>query len=261
MSLFRKNKPEKKHLHRTALEILWDYVQSLGVALILALMIKASVVEAYNIPSGSMEKTLLVGDFLLANKFIYGMRLPIPFTEIRLPALAEPKPGDIIIFKYPKDPRQNYIKRCIAVGGQTVKIVNKQVYVDGKLQPFPAHGQFIDSTRFYPHYNDGYWGPGNRDNMPETVVPKGMLFMMGDNRDNSADSRFWGFVDRKLVLGKAMMIHWSWENYDSNNPDVHFPKPPEVTASNPFSYVKSIAFNIFYLPERVRWSRIGDLIK
>ncbi len=219
-----------------------------------------------------MENTLLVGDFLLANKFVYGMRLPIPFTDIRLPALAEPKVGDVIIFKYPGDTKQNYIKRCIAIEGQKIKIVNKQVYVDGKLVPLPQHGQYADLNHYQPYTGDGGWMntreggkfymyAGRRDNMPETVVPKGMLFMMGDNRDNSADSRYWGFLDRRLVQGKAMMIHWSWRPYDAGDPEVEFPRPPEISAANPLSIVQNVAFNILHLPERVRWSRIGDIIK
>jgi signal peptidase I len=282
MALFSRNKPKKVKKSRTFLEILWDYTQSLGVALILALMIKASVVEAYKIPSGSMENTLKVGDFLLANKFIYGMRLPIPLTDIRLPALADPKPGDVVIFKFPGDTRQNYIKRCIAVEGQRVKIVNKQVFVDDKPIPLPEHGQYTDDDRFLPHGDNrhwvsgnstwdhagGYWeSTGNRDNMPEFVVPKGKLFMMGDNRDNSADSRYWGLLDRSLVQGKAMIIHWSWQSYYKDqgqfekDPEAHFPRPPEITASKPLSLLESIAFNIYHLPERVRWRRIGSIIK
>ena len=285
MPLFAKKKSTKKKGPRGFYETLWDYVQSLGVALILALMIKASVVEAYKIPSGSMEKTLLVGDFLLANKYVYGMRLPIPFTDIRLPALADPKPGDIVIFKFPGDTRVNYIKRCIAVAGQRVKIVNKQVYVDDKPVPLPATGQYVYANQNFPHTESkqreysasawpdpkagGYWEfTGNRDNMPEKVVPKGMLFMMGDNRDNSADSRYWGFLDRRLVLGKAMIIHWSWQSYyiddqrqNGKDPDANFPEPPEISSSNPFSYVENIAFNIYHLPQRIRWNRIGRIIK
>lgn len=231
---------------------IWDFTKSLGVALILALMIKASVVEAYKIPSSSMERTLLVGDFLLANKFIYGMRLPIPFTDIRLPAIEDPEPGDIIIFKYPEDQRQNYIKRCIATEGQKIKIINKQVYVDGEPVPLPAHGQFIDN-RILPFKNSGdHWGIGIRDNMPEIEVPSGYLFVMGDNRDNSADSRFWGFLDRRLVVGKAMIIHWSWADD---------PNAPVVRRSDPLSYVKSVAYNIYHFPERVRWRRLGALIR
>jgi len=282
MSLFSKKKPKKIKQSRTFFETIWDYTQSLGVALILALMIKASVVEAYKIPSGSMEKTLLVGDFLLANKFVYGMRLPIPFTDIRLPALAEPKPGDIIIFKFPGDTRQNYIKRCIAVEGQKIKIVDKQLYVDDKAIPLPPRGQYTSAGYIEPHSDikrwvagdhtwdnaGGYWEfGGNRDNMPEITVPKGKLFMMGDNRDNSADSRYWGFLDRRLVQGKAMIIHWSWQSYYKDqgqidkDPDANFPKPPVVSASNPLSLLQLIAFNIYHLPERVRWTRIGTIIR
>ncbi len=229
----------------------WDWTKSLGVALILALMIKTSVVEAYKIPSSSMEETLLVGDFLLANKFIYGMRLPIPFVEIRLPALADPKPGDIIIFKFPLDPSQNYIKRCVAVEGQKLKIVDKQLFVDGKPVPLPEHAKFED-YRVFPLSNKGIWGRNLRDNMELIEVPEGMLFMMGDNRDNSADSRFWGFLDRKLLQGKAMVIHWSWE------PDENAPR---VSSTDPLSYIKSIAYNIYHLPDRVRWKRLASIIR
>jgi signal peptidase I len=276
MSLFSKKKPKKARQPRNFLETLWDYTQSLGVALILALMIKASVVEAYKIPSGSMEKTLLVGDFLLANKFVYGMRLPIPFTDIRLPALSDPKPGDVVIFKFPGDTRQNYIKRCIAVEGQRVRIVDKQLFVDDIPISLPPHGQYADSRIPLPHSDERRWIPGDhtwdnaggyweydgdRDNMPEITVPKGKLFMMGDNRDNSADSRYWGFLDRRLVQGKALLIHWSWQSYDPNDPDVHFPRPPEISASNPLSLLQNIAFNVYHLPERVRWLRIGTIIR
>jgi len=234
------------------LATIWDYTKSLGVALILALMIKTSVVEAYKIPSSSMEQTLLVGDFLLANKFVYGMRLPIPFVDIKLPALADPVPGDIVIFKYPNDPSQNYIKRCIAVEGQKVKIVNKQVYVDGKLIPLPEHGQFVDNRTFPYYERESFWGQGIRDNMPEIEVPPGKMFMMGDNRDNSADSRFWGFLDRKLVVGKAMIIHWSWADD---------PGAPAIRSYDPLSFVKNIAYNIYHFPDRVRWRRLGDIIR
>lgn len=253
---------------------LWDWTKQLGIALILALMIKTSIVEAYKIPSSSMENTLLVGDFLLANKFIYGMRLPIPFTNIKLPAISDPKPGDIIIFKYPGDPRQNYagkgtnyIKRCIAVEGQKVKIVNKRVYVDGKPVELPPFGQ-LDTSRITPYYEDKFqWGPYNRDNMPEITVPKDKLFMMGDNRDNSSDSRFWGYVNRHDVLGKAMIIHWSWNPWETTNPNPanrlpeNVSRPPDISPSNPYSILESVAYNIYHLPERVRWARIGDLVE
>lgn len=153
-------------------------------------------VEPYGMPSGSMENTLLVGDYFLAGKSM---------------EINKIKPGDIVIFRHPGNREQNYIKRCIAVGGQKVKIVNKQLYVDDSSVVLPPYGQLIDTAHVYPHYNDGAWGPGNRDNMPEVTVPKGMLFVLGDNRDNSSDSRFFGFVQSSDVFGKAMYIYFSWD--------------------------------------------------
>lgn len=236
-------KDEKKPL--SGPDRFWDFVKQMGVALILALCIKTSIVEAYKIPSGSMEDTLLVGDFLLANKFLYGSRLPIPFVDLRLPDIRDPRPGDVVIFKYPLDPSVNYIKRCIAVGGQTVEIRNKQVYVDGVLVPLPDHGKYQTPAGppGAPHGSE----LGSRDNMPAVRVPANSLFVMGDNRDRSSDSRFWGFVPRKNVLGKAMIVHWSWQDDD---------RAPETSWRSPFSYVQSIGYNIAHFPERVRWGRL-----
>ncbi len=244
--LFKSKKKKKKEWYESS----WEFIESLGIALIMALMIKTSIVEAYRIPSGSMENSLLVGDFLLANKFVYGMKLPIPFTDIHLPAIEDPKPGDIVIFKYPLNPRLNYIKRCIAVEGQTVEIHNKKVYVDGKFVPLPPHGKHEDS-RIISLHNPGRWGPGIRDNMPPKKVPKGYLFVMGDNRDNSADSRFWGFLDRRLIMGRAMIIHFSWATD---------PKSPEIEISNPLSIPEWFAYNIWHFPQRVRWNRLAKII-
>jgi signal peptidase I len=247
MSIFFKSKKHQKTWYGTT----WDYVESLGIALIMALMIKTSVVEAYKIPSGSMENTLLVGDFLLANKFIYGMRLPIPYIDIKLPAITDPKPGDIVIFRHLEQnkPAVNYIKRCIAIEGQTIEIKNKEVYVDGKLIPLPEHGKHEDAANKIP-YNPGVqWG--KRDNMPPTKVPPGKLFMMGDNRDNSYDSRYWGFLDRKEVLGRALLIHWSLDS-ESN--------PPIIRKNDMLSLAKRIGFWIIHLPGRLRYERLGQII-
>jgi len=243
--VFKRKKEKVDRRKKSALTVLREYIESFGIALILALIIKCSVVEAYKIPSGSMEDTLLIGDFLLANKFIYGARVPIPFTNIHLPALREPKPGDIVIFKYPHNLKVNYIKRCVAVEGQTVQIRNKVLYVDGK--------RFPDSP-FAKYTNAGTRSPkrDRRDNFGPFKVPKGHLFMMGDNRDNSADSRYWGPLPRELVLGKAMIIHWSWA------PDPH---APIVTGNDLLSIPKNIGYNILHFPTRVRWNRLVSVIR
>lgn len=247
MAIFFKPKDPKK---KTGFETIGEFIESLGIALIMALMIKASVVEAYRIPSGSMEDTLLVGDFLLANKFVYGMKLPIPFVDIHLPAIDEPKAGDIVIFKFPKDPNINYIKRCIAVEGQTVEIKNKVLYVDGEVVLIPPMGKHTD-TRIIPYQSGMITRGGIRDNMPLITIPKGKLFMMGDNRDNSSDSRFWGYLDRDLVSGRAMIIHFSWA------PDK---EADRISNSGFFSIPKLIGYNIIHLPKRVRWNRLADVI-
>jgi len=238
---------------------LWDWIKSLAIAVVLALIIKTTLVEAYKIPSGSMENTLLVGDFLLANKFIYGAKLPL--LPYHLPALREPKPGDVIIFKYPGDGKTNYIKRLIATSGQTVEIRNKTVFVDGQEFAMPQHGK-QDFGPMLPHFSGGPYAPFsfnqfegntayNRDNLGPYTVPPGYFFVMGDNRDNSFDSRFWGPVPRKNVMGKALVIHWSWERDDGD---------PQVEWSRPWSLPVVLAHDLFNLPARVRWGRLANLI-
>jgi signal peptidase I len=229
---------------------IWELLTGIGIPLVLALIVKTSVVEAYVIPSGSMENTLYAGDHILGNKFVYGMKLPIPFTDIRLPAIEDPKPGDVVVFKYPEDPRISYIKRCVAVAGQTVEIRDKQVYVDGKLVELPPEGKHVDN-RMIPLQPTPHWGIEIRDNMPPIKVPPGKLFMMGDNRDNSADSRFWGFLDRNLVLARAIIIFWSWE----------YQHPPP-TSSGTLSSVDLWVYTIKYFPElvqHIRWNRIFQI--
>lgn len=226
-------KPTKKK------SIFLEYLESFVIALILALFIKYSIVEAYKIPSGSMEDTLLVGDFLLANKFIYGSRLPI--IGVRLPALAQPKPGDIVIFKYPLNPKVNYIKRCVAIEGQVVEMRNKVLYVDGKRVQDPPKGKHEELDILE-----------GRDNFAPMRIPKGYIFMMGDNRDRSYDSRFWGALDKTLVLGRAMVIHWSWA------PDEQAPVP---ALYRPLSIPSWLFYNIIHFPQRVRWNRIGHIIR
>jgi len=226
---------------KDALDTVWENVKSLLIAIILAVVIKTSIVEAYKIPSSSMEDTLLVGDFLIANKFVYGAR--VPFFNWRLPAIDDPEQGDVVIFKWPGDGVTNYIKRCVAVGGQRVEIIDKVLYVDEEIYPNPSLAKFTDDRiRPRPGISDN-----SRDNWGPYVVPKDSYFMMGDNRDNSYDSRFWGPVKKDLVLGEAMLIHWSWE------PD---PDSPEAEVSDPLSVPRLFLYNVVHFFERVRWGRL-----
>ncbi len=238
-----REKGKKKREKKPAVSVIREYLESLVIALVFALIVKCSVVEAYKIPSGSMEDTLLVGDFLLANKFIYGAKIPL--LPVHLPAIREPKPGDIVIFKYPRDPDVNYIKRCVATEGQTVEIRDKVLYVDGERFPDQPLVKYTDQNPNSPARDI-------RDNFGPYKVPPGHLFMMGDNRDNSADSRYWGPLPRELVLGKAMIIHWSW---------AEDPNAPAVSGRNPLSIPENVVYNIVHFPQRVRWNRLITVIR
>ncbi|UCD16825.1 MAG: signal peptidase I [Candidatus Zixiibacteriota bacterium] len=227
-------------------DFVWENVKSLLIAVVLAMIIKTSIVEAYKIPSASMEDTLLVGDFLIANKFVYGARIPL--VSWQLPSISDPEPGDIVIFKWPGDGVTNYIKRCIAVEGQTVEVKDKILYVDGEVFPDPPRAKYTD-RRIQPRSSPG---ENNRDNWGPYVVPKDCYFMMGDNRDHSYDSRFWGAVHKDLILGEALFIHWSWE------PDTNSPK---ITVGDPLSVPRLFVYNSFHFFKRVRWGRLLNIIK
>ena len=186
----------------SAKSIIKEYVEAALWALVLTLFLRAFVIQAFRIPSESMKDTLLVGDFLFVNKFEYGPK--IPFTHIRLPGLRPPKRGDVIVFQFPKDPSKDYIKRCIATGGETLEIKDKAVQVDGRVlrEPYAIHGD--PSVRPGSPYEP-------RDNFGPLTVEPHQLFMMGDNRDNSNDSRYWGQLEMDLIKGRAMFIYWSWD--------------------------------------------------
>jgi signal peptidase I len=178
-----------------------EYLDTAIYAVVLTLLLRVFVVQAFRIPSESMVPTLLVGDFLFVNKFEYGAKIPL--THLRLPGITKPHPGDVIVFQYPQDPSRDYIKRCVATGGQTVEVKDKNLYVEGRPMEEP-----------YTQHSDAVVRPASldpRDNFGPYTVPPGNLFMMGDNRDNSNDSRYWGPVDFDLVRGKAMFIYWSWD--------------------------------------------------
>ncbi|MBM3277774.1 MAG: signal peptidase I [Candidatus Handelsmanbacteria bacterium] len=222
-----------------------EYASSLAIAVGLALFIRTTVVQAFYIPSGSMEDTLLVGDYLLANKFVYGAPVDIPladYTLFRLPGLRDPQPGDIVIFRSPTDPDRDLIKRCVAVGGQKLQVVDKVLYVDGQPFPDPPLAKHT-AEETYPA------AVQPRDNFGPFTVPLNHFFMMGDNRDNSADSRYFGAVPTELIKGKAMIIYWSW---DSDT------RPPYYTGLA--SLPKLAGAFLWRLPGRVRYGRLGDII-
>ena len=199
-----------------------ENIEAIVIAVLLALFIRTFVVQAFKIPSGSMKETLQIGDHILVNKFIYGVK--IPFIRATLIPIKKPQRDDIVVFKYPENPKLDFIKRVVGVEGDVVEIRDKHLYINH--EPY---------ERNYAIFKDNYIIPGGfnkRDNFGPITVAKDSLFVMGDNRDNSKDSRFWGFVNLKAVKGKAFMIYWSWnkENQDSI-----------------FKYV--------------RWGRIGDMLR
>ena len=199
-----KPKKETEQKTRPLKSSLRENIEAIVVAVILAMFIRTFVIQAFKIPSGSMKDTLLIGDHILVNKFIYGIK--VPFSGTTLIPVTQPDRGDIVVFKYPVDPSKDFIKRVIGIAGDKIEIRNKQVYVNDKplVQDFAI-------------YTDSRIESGQRDNMAAITVPENSIFMMGDNRDNSADSRFWGYVDLKAVKGKAFIIYWSWNsgNQDS----------------------------------------------
>lgn len=227
-------------------DTLWDNFKQIFIAVILAIVIKTSIVEAYKIPSQSMEDTLLVGDFLLANKFVYGARLPI--VDWRLPALSKPEQGDVVIFIFPQDGVTKYIKRCVAGPGDTVEVKDKVVYVNSEVFKLPEHGKFLDSVAA-PRLPGGM---DSKDNFGPFVVPPDRYFMMGDNRDNSYDSRYWGAVPYDNILGKAMLVHWSWD-------DGKYPSP-DVSVTDPLSVPRMFIYNAVHFFQKVRWGRLLGII-
>jgi len=201
--------PQRKSVAR-------EYVEALLIALALALFIRTFFLQAYKIPSGSMESTLLIGDHILVNKIIYGLRMPESILGFKPPGIPygryvfslEPlHRGDVVVFVFPPDRSKDFIKRVIAVGGDTVEVRGKAVYVNGERLYEP-----------YAHYQpgpDSYMMVAPRDSFGPVKVPEGKLFVMGDNRDRSYDSRFWGFVDRNDVEGRAVVIYWSWDGEEA----------------------------------------------
>ena len=175
--------------------VIKEWVESIVVAFVLAMIIRAFVVQAFKIPTGSMRPTLIEGDVILVNKFLYGAR--IPFTDYRLPKVRLPQRGDVVVFIYPENPKKDFIKRLVGLPGDTVEIKSGTLYVNDS--------PLLDATfnqRYY--YNRGPFGQEGE----KTVVPQGHYFVLGDNSASSQDSRYWGFVPFKNMLGKALVIYW-----------------------------------------------------
>jgi signal peptidase I len=244
-------KPEKRQSR--------EWFEALIIAALVASVLRIFVVESYRIPTGSMERTLLAGDFLFVNKYVYGPK--VPFTEIRLPKIHDVSRGDIIVFKFPKDRSLNYIKRCVAIPGDTLEIRQRQLFINGNPVKLPEYGQYIGTEmppgladfQIFPsmsNYNKDNYGPiriprkgdvielnpatfplyrdliadeGHSVSMiggkvfvdgfvlDRYTVGRNYYFAMGDNRDNSLDSRFWGFLPETDLVGQAMMVYWSWD--------------------------------------------------
>ncbi|MFQ5905954.1 MAG: signal peptidase I [bacterium] len=260
MRLFRRRPKRKKSPLR-------DWLESIVIAVISALILRAFVIQAFKIPSGSMEETLLIGDFLIVNKFLYGTKkgdlllvnfvregklgglLHLPkgphrFLDSRILPVRQPKRGDVIVFRYPFGNR-DFIKRCIGLPGDTIEIRDKIVYVNGTPveEPYAIHRDRtvmpalnIKGKDYQETWERGQFrrvGRLCRDNFGPVVVPQGSYFMMGDNRDNSEDSRFWGPLRNKFVKGRAVLIYWSWKKW--------------------------VPFWRFW--SKVRWRRTGKLIR
>jgi signal peptidase I len=191
-----------------------EYAETLIIALLIALFVRAFVVQAFKIPSGSMEPTLLVGDHLLVNKFIYGIKIPL--LDKKIIRFSGPKRGDVIVFVPPHERNKDFIKRVIGLPGDTVEVKGREIYINDTLMEDPW---------------GKYFSPGNLIDFGPEVVPPDSLFVMGDNRNNSQDSRIWGFASLDDVRGKAFIMYWSW---DWNNPSIF---------------------------DKVRWKRIGRVIR
>ncbi len=228
---------------------LWEWAKVFPAAVVLFLVLRAFLVEAYKIPSGSMERTLLVGDFLLVNKLLYGAG--IPFSSARLPALRPPRRGDVIVFEWPSDPSKNFVKRLVGLPGDTLsmrdgvlqrnRVAQQEQYVvrtEPNVDPVNddfrwQRGYVVNTAAAAGAPGDGAYRP-SRNNWGPLVVPPRHFFVLGDNRDNSLDSRYWGFVPDSLLRGTPIVVYYSF------TPD----------SAQPFSWLT-----------RIRWSRFGTVVR
>jgi len=233
--------PRRKRAGKTTMPILSDYARSFFPILLIVFLLRSFLYEPFRIPSGSLKPTLEVGEFVLVNKFDYGIRLPVLHNKIL--SIGDVHRGDIFVFRYPPDPSIDYIKRVVGVPGDHISYLNKVLYINGKQAPQEFVGNATDQNDQGDSWSvmekqenllgikhDIYQIPDKIDSdFKDLVVPPGMYFAMGDNRDDSADSRYWGFVPEKNIIGRADVIWMSW---DSNADWLH----------------------------KIRWQRIGTVI-
>ena len=216
--------PKRKKNKTDHMPVIIDYARSFFPVLLIVFLLRSFLFEPFRIPTGSLEPTLLAGDFILVNKFDYGIRLPVAHTKI-IPR-GDLKRGDIIVFRYPPNPSVDYIKRLIGLPGDRISYIDKVLYVNGKKIPQQFEKNAVDygddglswnveqkQEDFFGVKHSIYQIPTRPDDdFKDLVVPAGMYFAMGDNRDDSADSRYWGFVPDKNIIGKASVIWMSWDS-------------------------------------------------
>ncbi len=222
-----------------------EYFEAIATAVILALFVRTFVVQAFKIPTGSMENNLLIGDHLLVNKFVFGpdgsrlARALLPMRDVHR--------GDVVVFKYPEDPERDFIKRVIGLPGDTLEVKDKRVYINGKrldepyvhyLEPPAAPSQYHEVTSF-----------DLRERYGPVKVPADKYFVMGDNRDNSQDSRYWGFLPREYIKGRALMIYWSYES-----------ETEDYQQTGIGATIKDLASVVVHFFTRTRWARMFHLI-
>lgn len=224
--------------------LLREYLEALLIAVIFATFARTYVVQAFKIPSGSMEKNLLIGDHILVNKFIYGPT--VSALEEKLLPVRPVHRGDVVVFKYPGEPERDFIKRCMGLPGDTLRLLDKDLYINGR---------FVDDSG-YTWYSDELFPRGDlfggrrRDTFGPRIVPPQSYFCMGDNRDNSNDSRVWGEVPRSYVKGRAFMVYWSFEGEAES---VEWPG-----VQGKLRQLGQVAFNFF---SRTRWDRTFRIVR
>lgn len=233
---------------QTEKPVVREYLEALLIAVIFATFARTYVVQAFKIPSGSMEQNLLIGDHILVNKFLYGPVMS-PLERHLLP-LRQIQRGDVVVFKFPQDPTRDFIKRCVGLPGDKIEVIDKQLFVNGKKVHDEGYTYHTDNATLprTPLVNDIFH---NRDNFGPRIVPPGSYFCMGDNRDNSNDSRFWGEVPEDNVKGRAFMIYWSFDTGENE-----LPETPSL--SGKLHQLGEVGAKFF---ARTRWNRTFRIVR